>query len=121
MLAIRARALITALALTGATALAATGPVQASPGPASTPAPSTSPTTPPSFYGLRASAITPGSVTLAWTPVNPDCCDYRISYTQAFDDIYRAKDVGKVSSATITEGITGRSQYSFTVFAAGYS
>jgi hypothetical protein len=125
MFATRPRALIAALALTAATALAATmaGPVQASPGPGYTPPPSTSgsPTTPVPFYGLRVTAITPGSVTLAWTPVDPGCCDFRISYSQAFDDIYRAKDVGRVSSATITEGINSRSQYSFTVFAAGYS
>lgn len=122
MFATRARALVAALAITGATALAATtaGPVQAAPGAGYTPAPSAS-APPPSFSELRVTAITPGSVTLAWTPVTPDCCDFRISYTQAFDDIYRSKDVGKVATATITEGISGRSQYSFTVFAAGYS
>src|SRR3954468_19372088 len=72
---------------------------------------------------LRVAAITPVSVTLAWTAAD-GAADYQINYHQAFNDVYWSQAAGNVTTATVTGYILGGRQYTFTVSArdaTGYS
>src|SRR4051812_25620919 len=65
---------------------------------------------------LRVAAITPVSVTLAWTAAD-GAADYQINYHQAFNDVLWSQAAGNVTTATITGYILGGRQYTFTVSA----
>ncbi|GAA0525551.1 hypothetical protein GCM10010172_02510 [Paractinoplanes ferrugineus] len=73
---------------------------------------------------LHVTAITPTSVTLAWTASTGDPVDYSVSYFPAFGDIGYGQRVGNVTTATVTGGIGPTSQIQFNVYAIdanGYS
>ena len=117
----------TAVWLPAAAAVAAPHPAAAPPGRAAAthapstpvPAPSTSQPAPPqpgAPTGLRVTAVTPTSVTLAWTAPGP-VAGYQISYHRAFDDVYLMQQVGDVTTVTITSSIQPTSEYTFSVAA----
>ncbi|MFD0524125.1 fibronectin type III domain-containing protein [Paractinoplanes durhamensis] len=87
---------------------------------ATVPTPGTSPSLPNAPTDLHVTAVTTGSVTLAWTaPAVTSAAieGYNISYTQAFNDIYWLQQVGNVTTVTITGNISATKQYSFGVSA----
>ena len=65
---------------------------------------------------LRVTAITPVSVTLAWT-ATAGATDYQVNYHQAFNDVLWSQAVGNVTTATITGYVLGGRQYTFSVSA----
>jgi hypothetical protein len=65
---------------------------------------------------LHVTAITPVSVTLAWTAVD-GATDYQINYHQAFNDVLWSQAVGTVTTATVTGYVLGGRQYTFSVSA----
>ncbi|MCU7729002.1 cellulose binding domain-containing protein [Actinoplanes sp. KI2] len=74
---------------------------------------------------LHVTAITPVSVTLAWTAAD-GATDYQINYHQAFNDVLWSQPAGNVTTATVTGYILGGRQYTFSVSArdatgGGYS
>jgi hypothetical protein len=76
---------------------------------------------PPTVPGnLTATAVHANSVTLSWNASSGGCCGvdhYLVTYGQAFDDVIRTANVGNVTTATITSGISPRQQYFFRVSA----
>ncbi|MFI5892912.1 cellulose binding domain-containing protein [Actinoplanes sp. NPDC051513] len=72
---------------------------------------------------LRATAVTPVSITLSWT-ASPGATGYQITYYQAFNDVIWSQAAGNVTTATVTGYILPTRQYSFRVSALdadGYS
>ncbi|GIE95594.1 cellulose binding domain-containing protein [Paractinoplanes rishiriensis] len=97
------------------------------PTPTATPTPTSTPTLPPPTSStppllspvtdLRATAVTPGSITLAWSPP-AGCCaiaSYTVSYTQAFNDIVWSQPAGTATTVTITGSIRSTAQYRFSL------
>jgi hypothetical protein len=147
MLSPRFRTLLaTALLAAGASVLAA-GPAGAAPMPTPMPTPSPSPSsTHPTDYPptpsssapgptdpatppvgptgpavLRTTAVTTGSVALAWSPAMPGnhpIARYDISYSQAFNDIYWLQSATPdATTVTVINGIRPTGQYTFRVTA----
>ena len=79
---------------------------------------------PPTPGDLRVAAVTPVSVTLAWTAAD-GATAYQINYHQAFNDVLWVQATGNVTTATVTSSILAGRQYTFTVSArdaaGGYS
>jgi len=71
---------------------------------------------PPAPGDLHVTAITPASVTLAWTAAD-GAADYRVNYHQAFNDVLWSQAAGNVTTTTITGYVLGGRQYTFTVSA----
>jgi cellulose 1,4-beta-cellobiosidase len=114
-----AATLLAAAVLAGAVALMSGAPAGASVmAPATTPTIGTSPSLPNPPADLHVTAVTSTSVTLAWTAPTPTSAaieGYNVSYNQAYNDIYWMKQIGNVTSVTITDSIRPTGQYSFRV------
>lgn len=65
----------------------------------------------------RVTAISPSSVTLAWTPANGDVASYSVNYHLAFNDVFSSQPAGTATTATITSTISPASQYTFSITA----
>ncbi|GAA0528485.1 hypothetical protein GCM10010172_06370 [Paractinoplanes ferrugineus] len=114
-----AATLFAAAVLAGATALMSGAPAGAAAAPlATTPTVSTSPAPPNPPADLHVAAVTTGSITLAWTAPTPTSAaidGYNVSYTQAFNDIFWLKQIGAVTTVTITDGVRPSGQYSLRI------
>lgn len=75
----------------------------------------TAATTPSAPTNLHVTAISPTSVTLAWTASTGDPVDYSLTYLPAFGDVGYGQHVGNVTTATVTSGISPNGQIQFTV------
>ncbi|HEX5203740.1 MAG TPA: cellulose binding domain-containing protein [Actinoplanes sp.] len=64
---------------------------------------------------LHVTAISPTSVTLAWTASTGDPVGYSLTYWPAFGDVGYSQRVGDVTTATVTSGISPNGQVQFTV------
>ncbi|GIM88358.1 cellulose binding domain-containing protein [Paractinoplanes toevensis] len=64
---------------------------------------------------LHVTAISPTSVTVAWTASTGDPVDYSLTYWPAFGDVGYGQRVGNVTTATVTSGIYPNSQIQFNV------
>jgi len=91
-------------------------PSSSAPGPTD---PATPPVAPTGPAELRITAVTTGSVTLAWTPAVPGnhpIARYDISYNQAFNDIFWMQSATPdATTATVITGIRPTGQYSFRI------
>lgn len=73
---------------------------------------------------LHVTAISPTSVTVAWTASASAPVDYTLTYFPAFGDVGYTQRVGNATTATVTSGFGPNSQIQFTVQAVdadGYS
>ena len=69
---------------------------------------------------FRVTAVTPTSVTLAWTAATPGSspiAGYDVNYTQVFNDVYLSQPAGNVTTITVTGSIRPTYQYRFWVLA----
>src|SRR3954469_20265371 len=73
---------------------------------------------------LHVTAISPTSVTVAWTASAGNPVDYSLNYRPAVGDVVYGRRVGNVTTATVTSGVSPNGQIQFTVQAIdadGYS
>jgi cellulose binding protein with CBM2 domain/fibronectin type III domain protein len=93
-------------------------PSSSTPGPTDPATPPVGPTGP---TDLRATTVTTGSVTLAWSPATPGnhpIARYDITYTQAFNDLYWSQSAtSDATTAFVANGIRPTGQYSFWITA----
>ncbi|MGK5682617.1 cellulose binding domain-containing protein [Actinoplanes sp. URMC 104] len=92
-----------------------TTPAPTTPAP---PTPTGQPPAPPTDF--RVTAVTPTSVTLAWTAATPGSdpiAGYDVNYTQAFNDVYLSQPAGNVTTITISSSIRPTYQYRFFLLA----
>src|SRR4051812_48846691 len=64
---------------------------------------------------LHVTAISPTSVTVAWTASAGDPVAYSLTYWPAFGDVGYSQRVGNVTTATVTSGISPNGQIQFNV------
>jgi hypothetical protein len=117
----------TALLTTFPPSPSASASTSISPRPTDTPSPSPSssstsgPVRPGPITGLRVTAATPGSFTLAWDPIPKGCCE--LSHTVIFYSDYEGGDIGTarvepwVHTVTVTDHIRPTGEYYFQVIA----
>lgn len=93
-------------------------PSSSAPGPTD---PATPPVAPTGPADLRITAVTTGSVALAWSPAMPGnhpIIRYDISYHQAFNDIYWLQSAtADATTVTVINGIRPTGQYTFRITA----
>jgi hypothetical protein len=93
-------------------------PSSSAPGPTD---PATPPIAPTGPADLRITAVTTGSVALAWSPATPGnhpIARYDISYNQAFNDIYwQQSATPDATTVTVVSGIRPTGQYTFRITA----